>query len=697
MKSHKEVGSVYNLDLQSQGSFADVLVRRENEMDAPLILGQFVILTSTELPDKMFLSRVETFRPDQSMDLNIKEAQRQSQKYKRELDKNYKEGTLFLSYRLRVLGVCEEEKGSIKFYSNVRSMPAVTTLKVAIPSSEFITNLFKSAVEDSEDGKMNSFEIGTLKYGTFPEYTKKFYDEKDPKSVVPVQFNAANLLRKRTGIFGKSGYGKSNTVKTVIGMMATKFPDCGQLIFDTNGEYALENDQNDGFMDIFAEAGIKGKCVLYTARKIHAEKKQKFGSDSFKPLRFDVFENVTAAMDIVVSNLAGGTIPMYLQAWVNEAQGIDDQNELFANVQNKGIVWGLWFKACMDAGMMPLKEVTNMPELKVSKKFLNEVVRSLNQEEDDENLRDEDNEEQPEEKADNFDSLSEAEQKTFLADHGIVRTGEKFFTRNIKTMAFYADWYADQIKAKEKKKKKGEEEGVSNSQQEQGASSVKGYIEILQYYRRLYQLKAYNIGQLPENERKGAKSVSLGDAVWQDLKNKKIVIIDLASVPGNVAKSLSEQIAANLLNKASNMFGDTEQQENFKNFDILCFIEEAQNYLSSEQVKAGSGIYERLAKEGRKFHIGLVYVTQQPSAIDEKITSQTENIIAMHMSNSADTMMLNRIKDKFDELTCKFLKDEAQKGLAYLYAEPHQPFVLPAQIYKFDKELILSGLKKSRK
>jgi hypothetical protein len=133
--------------------------------------------------------------------------------------------------------------------------------------------------------------------------------------------------------------------------------------------------------------------------------------------------------------------------------------------------------------------------------------------------------------------------------------------------------------------------------------------------------------------------------------------------------------------------------DRFRNFDVLCFIEEAQNYLSPEQVKTGSGIYERLAKEGRKFHIGLVFVTQQPSAIDESITSQTENIIAMHMSNGADTGMLNRIKDKFDDLTCKFLKDEAQQGLAYLYAEPHQPFVLPAQIHKFDKDLILRSLR----
>lgn len=683
MEKHLIVGNVINLDLQSFGSYAEVLIKRKSEADSPLIVGQFVTILVEDNEEQCFLGRVESFKPDQDPELQLKKAMKNSTTHQAGLDKLYKDQSLFLNYRVRILGICEDN-GKIKFHPNVRSMPSVTSLKAAIPNSDFMSRLFQSAVAETDDGKLATFEIGTLKYGTFPEYTEKFYGG---KNTVPVQFNAANLLRKRTGIFGKSGYGKSNTVKTVLGMMATQFPNCGQLIFDTNGEYALENDQNDGFMDIFYEAGIKNRTVLYTARKIHDAKKQKFGANSFKPLRFDVFENISASIDIIISNLAGATVPMYLQAWVNEAQGVEDQRELFANVKNKGIVWGIWFKACMDAGMIPLNENTSLDSLTVSKKFLNEMVNYGNNDEDD--IEDENKEE----KADTFDALTPEQKKAMLNQLGITENGNKFYTRKIETMALYGEWYTAEIKRKEKKKKAGEDEGASDN----STSSIKGYTELAAYYRRLYQLKAYNIGQLPDAEKKGAKSISLGESVWQDLCDKKIVMIDLASVPGNVSKSISEQIAANLLNKASAMFGDSEQQDKFRNFDVLCFIEEAQNYLSPEQVKNGSGIYERLAKEGRKFHIGLVYVTQQPSAIDEKITSQTENIIAMHMSNGADTGMLFKIKDKFDELTCKFLKDEAQKGLAYLYAEPHQPFVLPAQIHKFDKQLILDGLKKQKK
>ena len=697
MKNHKIVGSVYNIDLQSFGSFADCLVKRDDEFSSPLILGIFVSLVSEGKDNLCYLARVESLKPDQDNDgISIKDALRLVEGTNRGMDSRFKSNTLMNQYRLRILGICEDKDGEIKFYSNVRTLPSQTALKVAIPSSDFITRLFQSAVSSSDNGAVSSFEIGALKYGTYPDYTNQFYDENTAQRV-PVLFNAANLLRKRTAIFGKSGYGKSNAVKTVIGMMATKFPDCGQIIFDTNGEYALENDQNDGFMDIFHEAGIKGRTVLYTARKIHAAKREKFGQNSFKPLRFDIFENISSALEIVVANMAGATVPMYLQAWVNEAQGVEDQSELFASAghNSKGIIWGLWFKACLDAGLIPTNDQTQVSSLIVGKQFLNEMVALAAEGNEEENVKDiEEGEELIDKETTwDFESLSEAEKQEIIKDLGLIKQGGRYVTYNIRTMAKYADWKAMQIRKKEKDKKKGEAVKMEDDKE----SGLKPYIELLQYYRRLFQLKGYNLGQLPEAERKGAKSISLGDSVWKDLVDKKIIMIDLASVPGNVAKCLSEQISATLLNKASQLFGDTEKQDSFKKFDGLIFIEEAQNYLSKEQISQGTGIWERLAKEGRKFHLGLVYVTQQPSAIDDKIASQTENIIALHMSNSSDTMILNRVKDKFDELTCKFLKDEAQRGLAYLYAEPHQPFVLPAQIHKFDKQLILNGLKKSKK
>lgn len=688
--NHENIGLIYDIRTDSNGASALALVKRKKAEETPLILGQYVLI-EIKNSEKVYLGRVEKAEPDFRDDLNVKESMRNSKDHDRKFDAPYSKQAMYLSYRIMIMGICEPDKnGRLKFYSFLRELPAVTELNLSIPDAAFLEFLFKSAIEDSEDGKLSSFEIGTLRYGTYPDYTKRYYQKE-----IPVEFNAANLLRKRTAIFGKSGYGKSNTVKTVIGMMATKFPNCSQLIFDTNGEYALENDQNDGFMDIFHEAGIKSKVILYTDRKVHASKKEKFGADCFKPLKFDVFENISASMDIVSKNFQGATVPMYIQAWINESQGVEKQSELFSNVPNKGIVWGIWFKACMDAGLVPLNETTSVCELKVKKKFLDELVahQAANDEEED-SAFDEKTEEEKKEQAYSFDSLPDNEKKVLINQLGLVEKNGGYVTRNIQTMATYGEWYALDLQRKEKAKKK---DGEGSSFDSGSNSSVKGYVELLGYYRRLYQLKTYNLGNLDASEKKGLKPLSLAESIWKDLTNQKIVIVDLASLPSSVvSQTISEQIAAFILSKASQLFGDSEQQELFRNFETIVFIEEAQNYLSSEKVSSGSGVFERLAKEGRKFHIGLVYVTQQPSAIDEKISSQTENIIAMHLSNLGDTMILGKIKDKFDMLTCKFLKDEAQKGLAYLYAEPHQPFVLPAQVHKFDKELILSNLKKSK-
>lgn len=685
----KKVGKVFYLDLNSDKSYVNIIVIRDESDISPIILGQFIVLFDEKKPNQKYLAVVEQYAPDIDFHQN-KNAIKMALSSDSSVDDNYKRDAKGITYRARLQGIIQDTK-DFKFYSNVRDLPIITDLDVYVPSEKFMQKLFKSAVSQSDNSQKQAiFEIGNLKYGTFPEYTEKFYGK---NKKVPIYFDATNLLRKRTGIFGKSGYGKSNTVKTVIGMMATKHPNCGQLIIDTNGEYPLGNTQNDGLMDIFHEAELSHKITLYTSRKIHDEKRVKYGSDAFKPLRFDVFENLAPAIEIILTNFnSGDHIPMYLEPWKNAVMG-GESEDLFSSKrrQVKAIIWGVWFRCCLDAGLKPLnKQAINAPILTITKDFLDKLTDEATPDD----LKEEIFAERlglspaalPEDYLRNnelkFSDLLEGDKKTLLKEYNIGSKNNSYFTNNIETMALYAEFKSQQEKEKAKEKKDG---NISIL----GSSSIKGFYELLGYSRRLYQLKPFNIGELKE---KGHKPLSLGEKVWRDLEDNKVVILDVASVPMIVAQSLSRQILGYLLQKASDIFGDTREIKRFNNFDALIYIEESQNYLSSEQTRGG-GIYERLAKEGRKFHLGLVYITQQPSAIDPKITSQTENIIAMHMSNKEDTNVLNKIKDKFDDLTCRFLKDEAQKGLAYIYSEPHQPFVLPCQIHLFNKELVINSFR----
>lgn len=653
---HKEIGSVYNLVLTSEGNYADVIIKRDDESQSPLVMGQFILLKGKE-KDKVFIGTVESESPEIAPGSNLKEAIRFSVKSGHQIDSLYKEENLFLTYRCRIFGVCYDNGTEIKYYSNVRTFPTILSLIVCIPSNDFMNRLFLSAVSQGDNDLKNViFEIGVLQYGTDRAYTKSY--EIGTEKEVKVQFNATNLLRKRTAIFGKSGYGKSNTVKTVIGMMSVEHPSCGQLIMDTNGEYALDNDQNEGLMDIFHEAGMKNKCVLYTNRLVSQKQKDKFGENSIKPLKFDVFDQIKPSFEIVLANLDGVKEPLYLNPWSSAMDGVDDDYKLFSDGRNNpGLIWGIWYAALIRAGLTPINTKHNKIPLTISKEYLIVLLNELKEKNPDllgVNLEDDD------------------VKKTICEVYNFVQQGRNVQTNDIFEMAKYSEWY------------------VKNQMSED--SSVKGFSEILEYPRRFYALKSFNYSS-EDNNKTGVKSISLGENVFRDLKDNKIVILDLASVSIKIAKTLSQHMLSHLLNSSSKMFGDYTSRDIFNKYDVLVYIEEAQNYLKPEEIRNGS-IYERIAKEGRKFHIGLVYVTQQPSAIDMTITSQTENIIAMHMSNRKDCDILNEIKDKFDKMTCKFLKDEAQKGLAYLFAEPHQPFVLPCQIHKFDKNLILKGKKK---
>ena len=73
---------------------------------------------------------------------------------------------------------------------------------------------------------------------------------------------------------------------------------------------------------------------------------------------------------------------------------------------------------------------------------------------------------------------------------------------------------------------------------------------------------------------------------------------------------------------------------------IIC--DEAHIYMSNDMTKMKSverkslEIFESIAKEGRKYGIGLVIVSQRPSELNNTIVSQCNNIISLKITNDRD-------------------------------------------------------------
>jgi uncharacterized protein len=79
---------------------------------------------------------------------------------------------------------------------------------------------------------------------------------------------------------------------------------------------------------------------------------------------------------------------------------------------------------------------------------------------------------------------------------------------------------------------------------------------------------------------------------------------------------------------------------------ILC--DEAHLYIPNKNVSGVSDdisiqIFERIAKEGRKYGVSLVVVTQRPSEVNKTILSQCSNFVAMRLTNSDDQSVIKKL------------------------------------------------------
>lgn len=153
----------------------------------------------------------------------------------------------------------------------------------------------------------------------------------------------------------------------------------------------------------------------------------------------------------------------------------------------------------------------------------------------------------------------------------------------------------------------------------------------------------------------------------------KTVIIDLPTVRPELVDFLSARLANNIFNEALRRYAD-EAGSN-RTTDVLIVIEEAHNLLSRPE-----GIFYRIAKEGRKYGLGLLYSTQSPKTIPSEILSQTENFFVKHVSSEEDVIQLKKSKIAFAEPISDFILNEPIIGLSYVYMEPYQPFPVPVQI-----------------
>lgn len=131
--------------------------------------------------------------------------------------------------------------------------------------------------------------------------------------------------------------------------------------------------------------------------------------------------------------------------------------------------------------------------------------------------------------------------------------------------------------------------------------------------------------------------------------NNKLAILDLSGVPFEVL-----DITVGLITRFiyDSMFWGRHEAYTGKNRPLLLAYEEAHSYLNKgDNTSYSKDAVEKVFKEGRKFGLGALVISQRPSEISETILAQVGTFMALRLTNSGDqSIVKNSAPDNLNSL-----------------------------------------------
>jgi hypothetical protein len=448
---------------------------------------------------------------------------------------------------------------------------------------------------------------------------------------VPVWVSMSDFRGRRTAMFGKTRLGKSNVVKLIAqGMIDATATNnsVGQLIFDINGEYANDNPQ-DGNVSI--RSINESRCQVYALT-------ERPGTPS-KPLRLNFYEQPDSCMEVVASLL--------------------EQDNRSSN----------YVRAFASVKLPSIQSIAGLPE--------GEKVRHIR-------------------KVQMYWAI--LHKAGFRADEGrlrrlglispIARHFDPHFNKELRAAAYQAV------------------RGTAPSNSPSNLDELVSELEVMAQFRRDYPnddaLKSNgkpmfdaSDGHLLEflNPSSGSGPSILtpysayhgpnaGDFIADILKlldAGKTVILDLGNATDKLRRYFADMLSNGVFSHQERKF----VQNRLANHFIQLYFEEAHNLFPVDD-KDLTGVYARFAKEGAKFHIGMVYSTQSPSTINRELLAQTENFFVGHLSSQHEAQAIGRLQVAFGGHEPDILRTRTP-GYMRMLTQSHR-FVIPVQARKFGAE-----------
>jgi hypothetical protein len=112
-----------------------------------------------------------------------------------------------------------------------------------------------------------------------------------------------------------------------------------------------------------------------------------------------------------------------------------------------------------------------------------------------------------------------------------------------------------------------------------------------------------------------------------------VTLLDLSGVPTTI---LDELVGALTRVIYDALFWARELSEGGRERPVLMVFEEAHRYFADERGGSARASIQRIVREGRKYGIGAMIISQRPSEIDATVLSQCGTLVALRLGNAAD-------------------------------------------------------------
>lgn len=545
-----------------------------------------------------------------------------------------------------------KEEPVVEFGADIENFYSANNYSVYKATDKVLKKIVNQREDNVIAGNENEFRIGSVRYSSSRRFQLNDND-------VEVYINPKDFIGKRTALFGMTRTGKSNTVKKIIEataeiskkapvkglpkkpvgteshLQSSLFPDLdgklpftkegaprfpvGQIIFDINGEYANPNLQDEG-------------TAIYELYKNDVTRYSVLEKPEFKVMKVNFYKELEAGFELIRGYLENKSLNTdYVDNFsaVDLPQGENSDGDFSTKNRNERIV-AAYLCCLFKAGF---QQPQDFKVRFAGNKEINEEVGSGIDPSKGISL----------EKATSWFEWvwKNYEENSFFKSYE-KKEGHEWADDDLKALMIFLSGY----------KKPGEK------------NSVSGYKKIRT--RELHELHT------------NVASRSFSDEIPELLRSGKIVIVDLSQGSETVQAIYSEKICKSLFNDSMSRF-----IQNLPNNFIQFYFEEAHNLFPKKEDKDLSSIYNRLAKEGAKLHLGMTYATQEVSSISANILKNTQNWFIAHLNNEDELKELRKYYD-FSDFIESLLKFSAGNDKGFVRMKTYtNPFVVPVQVDRF--------------